>query len=84
MNTVMYSANGELDTLPLHQPYDSLIELLLGAEISFGQIFPLSEQEQEALKKFVDENLEKGSIYPSTSPAVAGIFSLQKKDYSLL
>ncbi|XP_073448026.1 uncharacterized protein [Aquarana catesbeiana] len=35
------------------------------------------------LKKYIDENLERGFIRPSTSPAGAGIFFVEKKDHSL-
>lgn len=57
--------------------------MLPGAEIPFGRIFPLSERELEALKDYVDESLKKGFIRPSTSPAGAGIFFVEKKDHSL-
>ncbi|XP_073465040.1 uncharacterized protein [Aquarana catesbeiana] len=71
------------ETLPPHRAYDCPIELLPGAEVPFGRIFPLTELEQGALKAYIDENLEKGFIRPSTSPAGAGIFFVEKKDHSL-
>lgn len=71
------------DSLPPHRPYDCPIELLPGSEIPFGRIFPLSEKEQEVLKSYIDENLAKGFIRHSTSPAGAGIFFVAKKDKSL-
>ena len=71
------------DTLPPHRTYDCPIELLPGAEIPFGRIYPLSEPELEALRAYIDESLEKKFIRPSTSPAGAGIFFVEKKDHSL-
>ena len=71
------------DSLPPYRPYDCPIELLPGAEIPLGRIFPLSEKEQDALKIYIDENLNKGFIRPSTSPAGAGIFFVAKKDQTL-
>ena len=71
------------DSLPPHRPYDCPVELLPGAEIPFGRIFPLSKKEQDALKMYLDENLDKGFIRPSTSPAGAGIFFVTKKDQTL-
>lgn len=71
------------ETLPPHRPYDCPIELLPGAEVPFGRIFPLTEQELDTLKIYIDENLKKGFIRPSTSPAGAGIFFVEKKDHSL-
>lgn len=54
----VFSKRGS-DVLPPHQPYDCPIELLPGAEIPFGKIFPLLEREQKALKDYVQENLKK-------------------------
>lgn len=71
------------DRLPPHRPYDCPIDLLPGSVIPFGCIFPLSETELEALRQYIDENLEKGFIRPSSSPAGAGIFFVGKKDGSL-
>lgn len=71
------------DTLPPYRPYDCPIELLPGAEIPFGQIYPLSEPELEALRIYIDESLEKQLIRPSTSSAGAGIFFVEKKDHTL-
>ena len=71
------------EALPPHRAYDCPIELLPGAEIPFGRIFPLTEVEQGALKEYIDENLKKGFIRPSTSPAGAGIFFVEKKDHTL-
>lgn len=72
------------DTLPSHCAYDCQIKLLPGAEIPFGRIFLLSEREQEALKEYINGNLEMGFICPSTSPAGAGIFFVTNKYQSFL
>ena len=66
------------DVLPPHRPYDCPIELLPGAEIPFGRIFPLSENELEALRLYIDESLEKGFIRHSSSPAGAVIFFVRR------
>ena len=71
------------ETLPPHRSYDCPIDLLPGAEIPFGRIYPLSERELDVLKDYVDESLKKGFIHPSTSLAGAGIFFVEKKDHSL-
>ena len=73
----------QADRLPPHRPYDCPIDLLPGAAIPFGRIFPLSETELKTLKTYIDENLEKQFIRPSSSPAGAGIFFVEKKDGSL-
>lgn len=64
------------DCLPPHRSYDCPIDLLPSSEIPYGRIFPLSETELKALKMYIDENLEKGFIRPSSLPA--GIFFVEK------
>ena len=46
-------------------------------------MYPLSKLELEELKKYINENLDKGFIWPSSSPAGAGIFFVEKKDHTL-
>lgn len=41
------------DTLPPHRPYDCPIELLPGAEIPFGRIFPLSESGNQEFRRTI-------------------------------
>uniref|UniRef100_A0A8C5M421 Gypsy retrotransposon integrase-like protein 1 n=1 Tax=Leptobrachium leishanense TaxID=445787 RepID=A0A8C5M421_9ANUR len=72
-----------VETLPPHRKYDCPIDLLPGAAIPFGRIYPLSTPELEVLKTYIKENLQKGFIRPSTSPAGAGIFFIGKKDGGL-
>lgn len=71
------------DKLPPHRPYDCPIELLPGAPIPFGHIYPLAGPELKALKDYIEENRDKGFIRPSSSPAGAPIFFVKKKDGSL-
>ena len=49
-------------TLPLHYPYNLKINLEEGAQPLVGPIYSLSASEQEALKKFIEENLNMGFI----------------------
>uniref|UniRef100_A0A3B3BWV7 Gypsy retrotransposon integrase-like protein 1 n=1 Tax=Oryzias melastigma TaxID=30732 RepID=A0A3B3BWV7_ORYME len=69
--------------LPPHRSYDCAIELQPGAAPPRGRIFPLSQPESEAMQKYIEEELEKGFIRPSTSPASAGFFFVKKKDGGL-
>jgi len=70
-------------TLPPHRPYDLKIDLEEGAEPPIGRMYPLSETELEALRKFLDENLRNGFVRPSTSSHGAPILFIKKKDGSL-
>ena len=45
-----------------------------------GPIYSLSASEQEALKKFIEENLNTGFIRPISSPHGALILFVKKKD----
>ncbi len=44
-----------------------------------GRIFPLSQPESRAMNHYIQEELAKGFIRPSTSPASAGFFFVKKK-----
>ena len=72
-----------VDRLLEHRPYDCPIDLQKGASTPFGPIYRLSEPELQALRTYLDENLEKGFIQPSKSPAGASILFVKKKDGSL-
>ncbi|KAL0146514.1 hypothetical protein M9458_058145 [Cirrhinus mrigala] len=69
--------------LPPHRPGDCAIDLLPGAVPPRGRIFPLSQPESEAMNQYIKEELAKGFIRPSTSPASAGFFFVKKKDGGL-
>uniref|UniRef100_A0A8C1MA50 Gypsy retrotransposon integrase-like protein 1 n=2 Tax=Cyprinus carpio TaxID=7962 RepID=A0A8C1MA50_CYPCA len=73
----------QANTLPSHRPHDCAIDLLPGHNPPKGRVFPLSLPESEAMTKYIKEELEKGFIRPSTSPASAGFFFVKKKDGSL-
>ncbi len=69
--------------LPSHRPSDCAIDLLPGSNPPRGRIFPLSQPESEAMNNYIKEELAKGFIQPSTSPASAGFFFVKKKDGGL-
>jgi len=50
------------EVLPPHHPYDLKINLEEGAQPLVGPIYSLSASEQEALKEFIEENLNMGFI----------------------
>ena len=69
--------------LPRYQPWDHEIELEPGKEPTFGPIYALSEKELKVLREYIDENLKKGFIRESKSPAGYPILFAPKKDGSL-
>src|SRR6266536_1034367 len=62
---------------------DLAIDLQPGKEPPYGPIYPLSQTELAALRDFLEENLAKGFIRESKSPAGAPILFVPKKDGSL-
>ena len=76
-------AQGEADILPPHRPYDHSINLEPNTNPPYGPIYSLSETELHALRNYLDDNLRKGFIRPSNSPAGAPILFAKKKDGSL-
>ncbi|XDV31537.1 hypothetical protein PO909_002528 [Leuciscus waleckii] len=70
-------------TLPPHRPWDCAIDLLPGATLPHGKVYPLSIPEQKAMEEYVEEALRQGYIRPSTSPAASSFFFVGKKDGGL-
>jgi hypothetical protein len=68
--------------LPPYRPgYDHAINLKPDAPaFSPQKIIPLSSQQREDLRAFIDENLESGRIRPSNSPYAAPFFYVPKHD----
>ena len=71
------------DVLPPHRQYDHKIILKKGFTLLFGLIYSLSIPELKALRKWLNENLSKGFIIASSSPAGAPILFVKKSDRSL-
>lgn len=69
--------------LPPHRPYDCEINLLPGTQLYYGPIYPLTEKESATLKEYIEENLAKGFIRKSKSPAGAPVFFVLKKNGEL-
>ena len=69
--------------LPKHQPWDHEIPLEPGKNPTFGPIYSLNAKELGALKEYIDDNLRKGYIRPSQSPAGYPIIFVPKKDGKL-
>jgi hypothetical protein len=74
----------ELDTvLPEHSHYDHEIVLKEGTQPRFFKIYHTNEKQQVALDEYLEENLRKGYIRPSKSPAGYPILFVPKKNGKL-
>jgi len=69
--------------LPPHRPWDCAIDLLPNAIPPKSKVYPLSRPESQAMEEYIEEALNSGFIRPSTSPAAAGFFFVEKKDGGL-
>jgi len=73
----------EKPPLPEHGPQDHEIPILPGKEPKYMPIYQLSETESAVLRAYIDDNLKKGYIRHSTSPAGYPILYVPKKDGGL-
>ncbi|KAL0152701.1 hypothetical protein M9458_052424, partial [Cirrhinus mrigala] len=69
--------------LPPHRPWDCAIDLLPGAQLPKGKVYPLSIPERQAMEVYITEALNQGFTRPSTSPAASSFFFVGKKDGGL-
>ncbi len=69
--------------LPPHRPWDCAIDLLTNAMPPKSKVYPLSRNETQAMEEYIEEAMNSGFIRPSTSPAAAGFFFVEKKDGGL-
>ena len=74
----------ESHQLPPSRPWDHAIELKEGApEVINCKIIPTTMEEDEVLKKFIKEQMEKGYIWKLKSPYASAFFFIKKKDRKL-
>ncbi|KAK1795596.1 hypothetical protein P4O66_001091 [Electrophorus voltai] len=69
--------------LPPHHEWDCAIMLKEGAVPPRCRIYPVSLEEERIMGQHIKDVLQQGYIYPSTSPALASIFFVKKKDGGL-
>ncbi len=79
----MCSASRQPPRLPPHRPWDCAIDLLPGAKLPKGRVYPLSIPARKAMEDYIKEALQQGFIWPSTSPATSSFFFMGKKDGGL-
>jgi len=72
------------EKIPLQKPYDYAIDFMEGAKLPKpAKVYSLSLAERNSLDTWIDKELRKGYIRPSTSPIVAPFFFVKKHDRSL-
>lgn len=68
----------EADNLPPHRSYDHKIELAPGAPLPYSRNRPMSPTELAVIKRWLDDNLSKGNLRPSTSATAAPLLLARK------
>ena len=76
-------AEAGANKLPPHRYVDHGIELEPGKKPPFGPLYNMSELELRALRDYLMEQLPKGFIRASKSPAAAPVLFVKKADGSL-
>jgi hypothetical protein len=72
------------EQLPPHRGLlDHTIPLEPGSKPVFGPVYNLSEVELKTLRNYIDDNLEKGFIRPSTSPYGSPVLFIKKPSGAL-
>ena len=66
------------EVLPPHRPSDHHISLLPGKTPPYGPLYGMSRDENEALRVYLKENLNKGFIRASQSPAASPVLFVKK------
>jgi hypothetical protein len=66
------------DKLPPHRSYDHEIKLTSDKKLPFGRIYSMSRDELTTLRTWLDENLAKGFIRPSSSHVTSPVLFVKK------
>ena len=69
--------------LPPHRSTDHKIILKEGAQPPFGKMYGMTREELVTLREWLQDNLSKGFIRPSSSPAASPVLFVKKSDGAL-
>jgi len=70
----------EAEKLPPHRSYDCQINLVDNAKLYYGPNYSLTDEESTVLERYLAQNLKKGFIRKSHSPAGAPVLFVPKKN----
>ena len=72
------------ERMPIWKPYDHAIDFVEDTMLSKpAKVYSLSLAERNSFDMWIDEELRKGYIWPSTSPIAAPFFFVKKHDRNL-
>ena len=70
----------QLERIPTRKIWDHAIEMKERFVPRKGKVYPLSREEREKVREFIQEQLRKGYIQLSKLPQIALVFFVGKKD----
>ena len=79
----IFSKNDADKLPPLRPQVDHKIKMEPGTQAPSGPLYSMSREELEVLKKYLTENLNKGFIQASSSPAAAPVLFVKKPEGGL-
>ena len=68
------------ERMPMRKIWDHAIDVKEGFVPRKEKVYPLSREEREEVREFIQEQLRKRYIWPSKSPQIAPVFFVRKKD----
>jgi len=66
--------------MPTRKVWDYVIDVKEGFVPRKGKVYPLSREEREEIREFINEQLRKRYIQPLKSPQIVPVFFVGKKD----
>jgi len=66
--------------MPIQKIWDHAIDMKEEFAPKKGKVYPLSREEREEVREFIQEQLRKGYIQLSKSPQMVPVFFVRKKD----
>ena len=69
-----------LSESPEHGPQDIAINLLPDAQLPAAKLYPMSQDELQLLREYIDEMLANGKIQPGSGALGCPVFFRKRKD----
>ena len=73
----------EAQRLPKHQPWDHKIDLIPGQQMRKTSVYRLTPPEKIALKEYITNGLQRGTLRRSEAANACSFFFINKKDGKL-
>lgn len=68
----------EADEFPRHRSTDCALDILPGGKLPKTKLYPMSQDEKQELRRYIDKNLARGFIHPVTASHAAPVMFVKK------